>query len=66
MLNKKHRILVVDNVPAVADMLVTILRYGGYETATAYSGEDAVQVASSFRPDCIVSDDVMGKLLSII
>jgi len=36
-----------------------------YETATAYSGEEAIQVAGSFHPDCIVSDVMMGAMNGI-
>ena len=62
MLNKSHKILVVDDERAIASILATILESQNYETATAYSGEEAVQVASSFQPDCIVSDITMGAM----
>ncbi len=62
MLNKRHKILVVDDECAIAETLARILEYRGYETATAYSGEEAVQLARSFQPDCIVSDIVMGAM----
>ncbi len=60
MLNKRHKILVVDDEHAIASTLATILGYQGYETATAYSGEEAVQVACSFQPNFILSDVMMG------
>jgi len=41
MLNKSHKILVVDDERAIASTLATILEHRGYETATAYSGEEA-------------------------
>jgi CheY-like chemotaxis protein len=65
MLHRKHRILVVDDERAIAETLATILENRGYETATAYSGEEAVQMACSFQPDCIVSDVHMGTMNGI-
>lgn len=62
MLNKKHKILVVDDERAIVSACSTILESQGYETATAYSGEEAVQVACSFQPDCILSDIMMGAM----
>jgi CheY-like chemotaxis protein len=59
---KQHKILVVDDEQAIASARATILEWQNYETATAYSGEEAVQVASSFQPDCIVSDIAMGTM----
>jgi CheY-like chemotaxis protein len=65
MLHRKHKILVVDDNHAIVTTLATILQYQGYETAKAYSGEEAVQLACSFQPDCIVSDVMMGAMNGI-
>ena|ERR1700694_473331 len=65
MLHKRHRILVVDDERAIASTLAMILEHRGYETATAYSGEQAVQTAFTFQPECIVSDITMGALNGI-
>ncbi len=65
MLYKRHRILVVDDERAIASTLAMILEHRGYETATAYSGEQAVQMAFTFQPECIVSDVTMGALNGI-
>ena len=54
MLNKRHKILVVDDERAITSTLAAILEYQGYETATANSGEEAVQVACSFQPNFIL------------
>ena len=56
MLNRRHKILVVDDEHAIASTLATILGHQGYETATAYSGEEAIKVACSFRPNFILSE----------
>jgi CheY-like chemotaxis protein len=62
MLNKRHKILVVDDEQAIASTLATILEYQGYETATANSGEEAIKVACSFQPNFILSDVMMGTI----
>ena len=65
MLSKRQKILVVDDERALAVTLATIFESQSYETAMAYSGEEAVQVAESFHPDCIVSDVNMGAMNGI-
>jgi CheY-like chemotaxis protein len=65
MLEKRHRILVVDDETAITLTLGRILEDQGYKTATANSGEEAVSVACSFQPDFIVSDIVMGEMNGI-
>jgi CheY-like chemotaxis protein len=62
MRNKRHKILVVDDEHVIASTLATILGYQGYDTATAYSGEEAIQVACSFQPNFILSDVMMGAM----
>ncbi|MGC2209717.1 MAG: response regulator [Candidatus Korobacteraceae bacterium] len=61
----KHKILVVDDDLDIASTLTVIFRSHKYDTATAHSGEEAVQVASAFQPDCIVSDVMMGAMNGI-
>jgi CheY-like chemotaxis protein len=62
---QKKRILVVDDEQPIASTLSIILNGKGYETATAFSGEEAVLVASSFQPDCLLSDIAMGEMNGI-
>jgi signal transduction histidine kinase/ActR/RegA family two-component response regulator len=52
----KRRILVVDDNRDSADSLALLLRSAGHETATAYGGEEAVEVAHAFRPDVVLLD----------
>ncbi len=65
MSKTRPKILVVDNEAAITSTLAAILRMHGYDTATASSGEEAVQVARSFRPDCIVSELTMRTMNGI-
>ena len=65
MLNARPKVLVVDDERRITSTLAAIFESQSYETATANSGEEAVQVASSFQPDCIVSDVMMGAMNGI-
>lgn len=61
-MNKRHKILVVDDERAIVSLRATILASQAYETAMAHSGEEALHVAHSFQPDCIVSDVMMEPM----
>jgi two-component system OmpR family response regulator len=50
------RVLVVDDEPAIADLVSTALRYEGFEVATAGHGQDVPPLVESFRPELIVLD----------
>ena len=52
----KTKVLIVDDEHAIADTLALILERSGYEVATAYSGEQAVNTASTFFPDIVIAD----------
>ena len=51
-----RRILVVDDDRDSADSLAMLLRAAGHETATAYGGEEALELAARFRPDVVLLD----------
>ena len=50
-----QRILIVDDVPDIADMLSSYFRRQGYETLTAYDGAGALRLAER-QPDIILLD----------
>ena len=55
-------ILVVDDEPSARELLVTYLNSEGFRTATACSGEEALEKARELRPEAITLDIVMrGK-----
>lgn len=56
------RILVVDDEPAITDLLATALRFVGFEVQTAASGREALAVAADFAPDLIVLDVMLPDL----
>jgi two-component system OmpR family response regulator len=56
------RLLVVDDEPNIVELLSASLRYAGFEVASASDGDDALQVARTFRPDLVVLDVMMPGL----
>lgn len=61
----KLRVLIVDDEKLVADTLALIMTTEGYEAATAYSGEEAVEKAKIWKPDILISDVFMGAMTGI-
>ena len=51
-----HRILVVDDEPAVTDLLAYNLRKAHYDVVTAADGHTALQLAKESKPDLILLD----------
>ena len=50
------RVLVVDDEPALTEVLSMALRYEGWDVRTAADGWSAVRQAREFRPDAVVLD----------
>jgi DNA-binding response OmpR family regulator len=61
----RPKVLVVDDEQMIADTLAMILKQSGFEARTAYSGEKALELAESFRPDMLISDVIMADLNGI-
>ena len=59
------QVLVVDDAKIVADTLTQILNQNGFQALAAYSGEEALQLASVQRFDHLVSDVVMDGMNGI-
>jgi len=53
-------LLVVDDERVVADTLSIILSRSGFSVMTAYDGESALDLATSIRPDLLLSDVMLG------
>jgi two-component system, OmpR family, KDP operon response regulator KdpE len=56
MTDDKTRILVVDDEPAIRRFLNTSLSANGYAIYEAETGEDALQIVPSVRPDLVILD----------
>ena len=56
---QNHRILVVDDEPAVHKMLTTFLGNAGYEVASCDDGKKVVEFVKKFDPELILMDLMM-------
>jgi len=56
------KILVVDDEPAVTDLLVYNLRKSGYETLVAANGRAALSLARQTHPDLVLLDLMLPEL----
>jgi CheY-like chemotaxis protein len=61
----KSKVLVVDDERVIADTLAMILNQSGFEARAIYSGEGALELASTFAPDMLISDVIMADLNGI-
>ncbi len=55
------RILVVDDEPNIVVAIEFLMQQQGFETDTAYDGQEALAKAKQFRPDLIILDVMMPK-----
>jgi len=60
--NTKHRILLVDDNLANRELLEAYVVDLDCETASAEDGQQAIEMAASFKPDLILLDVMMPKL----
>ncbi|MFD8573141.1 response regulator transcription factor [Streptomyces sp. NPDC057694] len=58
----RHRILIVDDEPAVREALQRSLAFEGYGTEVAVDGADALEKAAVYRPDLLVLDIQMPRM----
>jgi CheY-like chemotaxis protein len=58
-------VLVVDDERVIADTLAMILNQSGFQARAIYSGEGAVEMATTFEPDMLISDVIMADLNGI-
>ncbi len=61
----KPKVLVVDDERVIADTLAMILNQSGFDARAVYSGERAVEMASTFAPDMLITDVIMADLNGI-
>ncbi len=61
----KPKVLVVDDERVIADTLAMILNQSGFDARAVYSGEKAVEMASTFTPDMLITDVIMTDLNGI-
>jgi signal transduction histidine kinase len=59
---KKGKILIVDDAVDTVELLKKRLRFEGYDTAEAYDGEEALKQVADYNPDLVILDVMMPKL----
>ncbi|WP_371504449.1 response regulator transcription factor [Allokutzneria sp. NRRL B-24872] len=62
MADDRVRVLVVDDEPAIRDLLAASLGYAGFKVRTAADGADALAVAELDRPDLVVLDVMLPDM----
>lgn len=63
--SRTRRVLVVDDEWPISESLAMILSHSGFAAKTAQSGEQAIEIASVFLPDVLISDVVMRGISGI-
>jgi CheY-like chemotaxis protein len=58
----RARVLVVDDSPAIRDLIAVNLRLEGYDVRTADDGQAALELLAGWRPDVVTLDVVMPRL----
>ena len=61
-MEKKSKILIVDDAVDTVELLKKRFRSEGYETSEAYNGEEALNKVPEYDPDLIVLDVMMPKI----
>ena len=59
------KVLIVDDERTIADTLALILATNGYETRTAYSAEQAIEIITEWLPDLVTIDVVLPRMNGI-
>lgn len=62
MMEKKTKILIVDDAIDTVELLRKRFHSEGYDTAEAYDGEEALKRVDEYNPDLIVLDVMMPKM----
>ena len=57
-----HKILIVDDEPALRDLVELILKREKYEVATAIDGKSAISLTERFRPDLLLLDIMLPDM----
>ena len=61
-MERKKKILIVDDAEDTVELLKKRFRSEGYDTAEAYNGEEALQRVPEYIPDLVVLDVMMPKI----
>src|SRR4030088_1273502 len=64
-MDMKARVLVVDDDPALAEMLTIVLRGEGFDTAVVADGSRALPALRELKPDLVLLDGVLPRMTGI-
>jgi CheY-like chemotaxis protein len=53
------KLLIVDDETAIVEIIAHLLSSCGYDIRKAYDPNEAVSIAKEFRPDCVVTGNMM-------
>lgn len=56
------KVLIVDDDPAMTDLIKLLLAPAQYEVATANNGQDGINLAKQFDPDIVLLDLMMPEM----
>lgn len=61
----RKKILVIEDHPATAELMSSLLEAGGYEVGLAYNGKRGLEAVRSWKPDLILLDVMMPEMSGI-
>jgi CheY-like chemotaxis protein len=61
----RPKVLVADDERMIADTLRTILNQNGFDAASAYDGQDAIDMARVWPPNILLTDVIMPNVNGI-
>jgi len=61
-IQRKQKVLVVDDEALIADSMAEILNRNGFEAIATYSGSNAIDLAREMCPDIVMSDVLMPRV----
>ncbi len=61
-MSQRHRLLLVDDDPALRETLGEVLADEGYELRVASNGREALQALDGWRPDLVILDLMMPEM----
>ncbi len=62
MLNRRSRVLIVEDDVKTSETVALYLRHAGYDVAQSFDGEAALEKAASWGPDLVVLDLMLPKV----
>lgn len=60
--NNIGKLLIVEDIPNILDLLVITLKFKGYDVMTATNGQEALEKIEQERPALIITDILMPKM----